>query len=465
MYTDGLGGRSAPTPSAYMPSHDKEKVRAIGCYRTRDGRHHISCQVSATLSTGKSALLLVVVLLLAGYLLAPAVGMGPAAALKRRVYELERAMGKKLTWVLENQRHIRQRVLGGKGGVLPPSSSSSSSSSSSYADEFPPPSFAGDGVVAGNAHADGRKHLLVPPDGISRLAEALAPSTTLAAFDDHYLCGEEEVTEGDVIRKTIALAAVTWKAPLSLRNSMESWRRGGLLDIVDERMLFINSPSEEDYAIAQEYDFDVYTTTERNGNIMAGPSIAYLSGNSSADYILFMEKDFVLSADRATMLREMYTGVQHLARGVDAYRLRGKSDHPAEGMPDCCTPKEPPTCPYMSGWKSGGYFGDHMNWLTIFCDPNIIESANGRVAKCTSEPDAPASYCFTSGETNWSNNPVLFSRTWFNKHVRKVAFLEENWVHNELFEFHVTLDWLAWRPPAKVCTSFQGIFTHYEVDQ
>ena len=29
---------------------------------------------------------------------------------------------------------------------------------------------------------------------------------------------------------------------------------------------------------------------------MAGPAMAYLMGNSSADYVLFMEKDFVLTA-------------------------------------------------------------------------------------------------------------------------------------------------------------------------
>lgn len=101
-----------------------------------------------------------------------------------------------------------------------------------------------------------------------------------------------------------------------------------------------------------------------------------------ADYILLMEKDFVLSAERAVMMREMYTGVQHLARGVHAYRLRGKTDYPAEGMPDCCAPADPPTCPYHSNWLSAGYFSDHMNWLRIFCDPNILENSNGRLVQC-----------------------------------------------------------------------------------
>jgi hypothetical protein len=159
-----------------------------------------------------------------------------------------------------------------------------------------------------------------PRPPIWRLAEALAPHTRLAEFDDHYLCGEHEATEAEVVKKKIALAAVTWNAPLSLRNAMVTWQKNGLLDIVDEKMLFINSPTARDREIAAEFDFDVYTTDERHGNIMAGPSLGYLVGNSTADYILFMEKDFVLSAERPAMLREMYTAVQHLARGVDVYR-------------------------------------------------------------------------------------------------------------------------------------------------
>ena len=168
-------------------------------------------------------------------------------------------------------------------------------------------------------HADGRKHLLSAPNGLSKLAEAVAPAG-LAEFDDHYLCGDKPLVEAEVLKLKIALAAVSWMAPRSLRNSMESWRSSGLLDIADERMIFLNSPTDEDRAIAREFDFDIYVTDEHHGNIMAGPSIAYLVGNSSADVILFLEKDFVVSSSRDVMLREMWTGVQHLSKGVDVYR-------------------------------------------------------------------------------------------------------------------------------------------------
>lgn len=36
---------------------------------------------------------------------------------------------------------------------------------------------------------------------------------------------------------------------------------------------------------------------------------------------------------------------------------------------------------------------------------------------------------------------------------------------NHMFEFNAMMAWLAWRPPAKICVSFQGIFTHLEIDQ
>jgi hypothetical protein len=243
--------------------------------------------------------------------------MGSAAGLQRRVTQLEHQvrdwqhllqlsfvsvpsmhssscaclctqMAKKVSWVLQHRDHIKSHL--------------------THVNEQLP------------VHADGRKHLLIPQGGVSRLAEAMAPYTQMHDFDDHYLCGTHEATESETIKKTIALAAISWMAPLSLRHSMESWRDNGLLDIVDEKMIFLNSPTQADYDIAKEFDFDVYVTDEHGGNIMAGPSLAYLVGNSSADYILLMEKDFLLSAKKDVMMREMYTGVQHLARGVDAYR-------------------------------------------------------------------------------------------------------------------------------------------------
>lgn len=265
----------------------KDKPSGVMCSMTKDGRVYLHLSCAATLSRWKAAFLTFTVLLVISFLLSPTV-FGESNTLRRRVRELEARMSKRVTWLLQHREHLQEHM---KSDWAP------------------------------RVHEDGRKHLLSHPDGISKLAEAMAPNTEAPVFDDHYLCGQGAVSEGDLIKKKVALAAITWRAPQSLRNSMESWRAGGLLDVVDERMLFINSPTEDDLALAREFDFDVYTTDENNGNVMVGPAVSYLVGNTSADYILFMEKDFVLSApSREVMLREMWHGVAHLARGVEVYR-------------------------------------------------------------------------------------------------------------------------------------------------
>lgn len=243
---------------------DSKEKKTMGCLPTKDGRVHFTMQVAATLSVGKTAYVCAFLCALTAFILAPFLGWARDAAMQRRVQKLEEALGKRLTWVSAHQSHLKKHLL-----------QRSFSDASLNTDS--------------SLQTDGRRHLWVEPGSYSKLAQALQGAgidTTLPLTDDHYMCGEQEVTEDQVLRKTLALAAITWKAPLSLRNSMLSWQKSGLLDIIDERMLFINSASQEDFDIAKEFDFDVYTTEERNGNIMAGPALGYLVGNTTADYVL-----------------------------------------------------------------------------------------------------------------------------------------------------------------------------------
>lgn len=300
---------------------------------------------------------------------------------------------------------------------------------------------------------------------LGRAVEMAGLAADLEFDEDSWHCGDGSPTMEEVKTKTLALIAITYKAPLSLRASMVTWQTSGLLELADELILFINSPSKRDFDIAEEFGFTVMTTTEQNGNIMAGPALAYAVANCTSDYVLFMEKDFQAISDRQTTVEEMWSAIWHMARGVEVFRLRGKTDHPAEGMPDCCTPgrDDKPQCPFNSDWKTAGSFADHMNWLFIFCDPDVIEKSNGRVVQCTSQPQ---SLCFTSAESNWSNNPVIFGRQWFNRRLRGVALTGEHaWDDNRYLEFNIMMSWLAWRPPARICASYWGIFKHVEIDQ
>lgn len=221
----------------YSVNADIGKRKGVALATSKDGRVQINVSAAATISRGKLTFISIVVLLCAAFLAAPLFG---ASSLQRRVFALEQKLSRKLAWVLRHKESVKADLP--HGGAI--------------------------------VHDDGKKHLLTPPGGVSKLAEALAPHTTLAQFDDHYLCGDHDAEEAEVVRKTIALAAISWRAPLSLRNSMESWRAGGLLDIVDEKMIFLNSPTDEDIAIAKEFDFDIYVTDEVRIQVAVSDAVA-----------------------------------------------------------------------------------------------------------------------------------------------------------------------------------------------
>ena len=139
-------------------------------------------------------------------------------------------------------------------------------------------------------------------------------------FYPHYLCGENPITQKDVDKLTLAIVAISYRAPLSLGNALRSWEKNGLHDIADEKVLFLNAPQPKDFELGEKYGYRIMTTKEHHGNIMAGPALAYAVGNLTSDIVLFMEKDFVLTADKETTMKEMYAGIEHIAHGVDAYR-------------------------------------------------------------------------------------------------------------------------------------------------
>lgn len=88
----------------------------------------------------------------------------------------------------------------------------------------------------------------------------------------------------------------------------------------------------------------------------AAGAFAYLAGNASADYVLFLEKDFAVApeampdADAGAVARELFVAVQLLSRGTaDLVRLRGGLDFPSEGYVNCCADGGR-ACPWSSRW-------------------------------------------------------------------------------------------------------------------
>lgn len=53
--------------------------------------------------------------------------------------------------------------------------------------------------------------------------------------------------------RRIALLTVSYKTPKSLENSLKSWKAGGLLDLFDDLVMFLNAPTQVDRDLGTKY--------------------------------------------------------------------------------------------------------------------------------------------------------------------------------------------------------------------
>lgn len=67
-----------------------------------------------------------------------------------------------------------------------------------------------------------------------------------------------------VRRRTLALVVISTGTPRSLLSSLHSWRGSGLLDMVDDRVLWLNKPTDSDVAMGTHFGFRVLTPVSVN---------------------------------------------------------------------------------------------------------------------------------------------------------------------------------------------------------
>ncbi len=86
----------------------------------------------------------------------------------------------------------------------------------------------------------------------------------------------------------LSIAMLGWKAPVTTRHTLETYRDSGLLNAGDEFLIYFNQYSERDKALAD--DFGVRSTgTEENLGMWGG--MEAIERNTKGDYLLFLQTD------------------------------------------------------------------------------------------------------------------------------------------------------------------------------
>lgn len=157
------------------------------------------------------------------------------------------------------------------------------------------------------------------------------------------LChGRRPVNLTSLAARRVCLVVVSYRAPRSLENSVRSWARAGLLDLVDDKIMWLNAATDQERALGAEFGFrvleprnmtyHVFKTdfpqafkgrrpqrlpalvvgSERN-SWTVGPSLVHAADMTDADYVLFLEKDFMI---------EDHVRERMVAHGGDAWWWR-----------------------------------------------------------------------------------------------------------------------------------------------
>lgn len=325
--------------------------------------------------------------------------------------------------------------------------------------------------------------------------------------------------------RSIGILAITrGDTPRSLEGALASWRRAGLLDVVDEKLLWINAPTDEAFELGAEFGFTVVTPRSfaplddfafiseaprlssrsspprhaaasgalldsvaargdgsgcrtrhfargiKRGSFTLGPSLAVGLDVMQSDYVLLLEKDWQVAGHREARLvkLQLLNAVMTAERGARVVRLRAREDTGRAGFPDCC---HGAYC-YSSAadiWQRQG------NWFSFYCD-SATADARRQVADCHPEwlSRELATRCFTSEDSNWSNNPALLHRQWAMGDwdgdgaaeadgIASIGMWTDSQRDNGMLEVNsLNARWDHWK--ASICVSLDGIFVHSEVD-
>jgi hypothetical protein len=319
-----------------------------------------------------------------------------------------------------------------------------------------------------------------PPHDMDELGIRSAMTDLAKKVGNIYNVSSLEPQPSETIESlTLGLVIVSFDAPETLKYTINSYKVGGMLDLFDDRVAFLNAAQEEEINIALDAGFRVYTPDPEEVKLLLTrhrkwlsqfdhldasklfPATRLVNGRyatyvapsqimsyleMSTDIILFAEKDYVLqSGPKEQTIRSLLAGVAMLQSGTNVVRLRRIDDENREAITDCCNTNE-------CGISFNNFQGEsckwesHLNWLAIFCDTNNIEvRSKGRVKQCMAEDEKiqaggisverMGAFCFSFDDSNWSNNVAMFGREWWITAIGHGAILTEG--DNGMFELNM----------------------------
>lgn len=210
----------------------------------------------------------------------------------------------------------------------------------------------------------------------------------------------------------LSIGILSWKAHKTLVNTLESYIKNGLFDIVDEVLIFFQEIGQQDIDIAKHYNIKYI---ENNSNLGIGLGFLTIAESLKNDTILLLENDWVLLENQTTTYSRLMSGIDLINNhhiNMVKYRHRSNPGHPL--------------------FTYQPYYGNELNHYDSVIDlmsPHLLDSIHwcDPSTKFPSHISKINDYFITSSRWgNWTNNPAMFNRHFYKNYVQQFIITEQS---------------------------------------
>jgi len=238
----------------------------------------------------------------------------------------------------------------------------------------------------------------------------------------------------------LSIGILTHNSPLTLKNTLESYKVSGLLEFSDDIVCLIqpskNSESETNLCI----EYGIKTINESKNTMMAG-GIKRLVENSKYDYFMFLESDFRAIKDKNVVNTILNFGVELIKNNeFDVIRLRNLKN---PGHPIHWNLQKREGLNYNNNTEL--YLCTHYLNNPHLHYPDFIELKYKN----------PLIYKMKSKNCVYTNNPNITSKQFYIKNIFP-HITEGNHLEPEIFNF--------WEQNDFNIGISSGLFTHVRID-
>jgi hypothetical protein len=280
----------------------------------------------------------------------------------------------------------------------------------------------------------------------------------------------------------ISVVMVDWKTPQTLEDSLETYQKNRLFDMVIDSYLYVQEIdlySRSTLDKIRQQKIPIKTILGSLTNTYIHGAISALFDIATQPYVLLLEKDFQLVEPSWKTFATLRNAIELMrAEGIHAVRMKSRRAPGAREFARAIVRGDNQEHTLFNGTGQDYYNRDLVCQTLYWLDDtqfdhflNRTKGLHSGIYRCGNNGD---SWCFPPHLCHWTNQAVLVDRRWWRRQMAKgVRFLEPN--DDSEYQKHHALEiaarygykgvnWLTGSSLPAVAVS-PGLFSHRDMEK